>query len=523
MMKRTLRKQLVPVQGRASKCLLCASLFFLLFFFLCEWKAVSVLDQHMQTEHHPSSSSLLHHPLPRQVPQQNPSQHSNQNTKDFEYEFSNLYDVSDKQRSLRAVTLSNDQTRVLPPPPNHDERRFLVFFGSEKGGQGAGNIMQGLLAAHLLALEFNRTLCVHWPSFSDAFEYADPQHEDLCQGAESWKLSYKFIIWNFISTAVNECHMRRVLSNAENTVLGFAGNTYPGWRSDIPPGFFHQHYRPKTALLNFLPYSKDNAPKEVVHLRAPDGEADSERGLDKESLQYLGEMLRGNGTYLVTNRPDWYRRFHDCCGWSYDTTWVNKPIYHGADSISWLPDGTQENSKDSDSTVKANQNLKLWSDWYTMLNAEKVYHSPSDFSRSAIHWNSDCMGYTLSGMRTVSKTIPMNTQKEDAHTNDLRNRKRARRNGVVRELILLPSYDPTKYIPPIVERQEPDSFRMDESCIFLRFCREFVQTKEEKIIQHLPGDMRQRIDNLTKRLMDSTKKVKMRLITNIHKKTIAHR
>jgi hypothetical protein len=31
--------------------------------------------------------------------------------------------------------------------------------------------------------------------------------------------------------------------------------------------------------------------------------------------------------------------------------------------------------------------MQLWSDWYTVLRADHVYHTHSDFSLSAIHWN----------------------------------------------------------------------------------------------------------------------------------------
>lgn len=237
------------------------------------------------------------------------------------------------------------------------------------------------------------------------------------------------------------------------------GNTYPGWRSDIPLNFFHQYYRPKSALINVLPYDHTNPPKVVVHLRSPDGNEDNYRGLDEESLQHLGQFIPGNGTYLVTNRPDWYRRFHNCCGWSYDKQWIDKPIHHGGMNITWFANGTKILRK-KNSASAGNQNLKLWSDWYTMLNADKLYHSPSDFSRSACHWNAHCSGYELHGMRTVLQQN--RTARIGSHLDPIQ----------FRELNLLPAgYDAVKTrIPALVERQEPDSMRNDDNCVFLRFC-----------------------------------------------------
>ena len=32
------------------------------------------------------------------------------------------------------------------------------------------------------------------------------------------------------------------------------------------------------------------------------------------------------------------------------------------------------------------ETLQLWADWYTLLTAQQVYHTFSDFSLSAVHW-----------------------------------------------------------------------------------------------------------------------------------------
>ena len=368
----------------------------------------------------------------------------------------------------RPYSFRNRKPRIPPPTNGH---RFLVFAGSSDG-QGAGNVMQGLLAAQLLGEEFNRTVCVVWPEFFQAFDYAQPQqYSQLCDRADEWEQGYNFVIWNFVSGRVDECKVKQILSDPEKIVVGYSGNTYPGWRSKIPPDFFHHYYRPKSALLHSLPYPPEQPPQVVVHLREPDGESDKQRGLDRESLNHLGQLLVGNGTYLVTNRPDWYHRFHFCCGWSYDKKWVDKPIDHGAVFLSWHPDGTKVRTNNL--TTSTDQTLKLWADWYTLLRAQHVYHSPSDFSRSAVHWNSQSLGHELHGMKqattTEQKTKP-NGLKNSTTTTGIVSGRPPRRPG--RELNLLPTY-PSKFIPALVDRQEPDALRNDDACIFLRYCRQF--------------------------------------------------
>ncbi|KAL7566133.1 hypothetical protein ACA910_003902 [Epithemia clementina (nom. ined.)] len=451
------------------KCLVYFALCTLLASFYGVWKAVTFLEQRFRLEHYPIYRFRKH------------LQHEQE------------YLQIDSGGGLFNNTSRHSHGSSNIPPPDNGHR-YIVFTGVS-AGQGAGNIMQGLLAAQLLGVEFNRTVCVVWPKFFEAFEYAQPDRQlKLCQDASRWKRSYSFVIWNFISGRVDECKMRGILANRENTVVGYTGNTYPGWRSEIPSNFFHQYYRPKSDLIQFLPYHLDynnimnnnNAPKVVVHLRSPDGNSDQDRGLDEESLKALGRLLPGNGTYLVTNRPDFYRRFHECCGWSYDTSWIDKPIHHGGIGLAWNPDGSVVRKKNKN--TEKDQNLKLWSDWYIMLNAEKVYHSPSDFSRSAIHWNAaHVVGYELHGMKKSSKSFSKNSERE-------------------RELNLHLSYDPSssKRIPPLVERLEPDSLRDDDGCIFLRFCQNLTSSSS---INKNPGSkVTRQIDELMVKLGKSQSK-----------------
>jgi len=326
--------------------------------------------------------------------------------------------------------------------------RFILY-SALTTGQGAGNFLQGLLAAHLLGLEFNRTVCVKWDDFLEAFDYADPKRAEACQSLGNGKFA-AVSLWNF-GTVPDECHVVDTLSS-DNRVVRMGGNTYPGWRTDIPPNLFHENFRAKSDLLNVLPYEVFNPPKIVVHFRSPDSTGDAERGLDDNSLRILGEMLQGNATYLVTNRPDFYRRFHDCCGWSYDTAWVDKPIQHPAMHLQWAVDGSKSKIGTAEKTAgKKEQNMKMWSDWYTMHNAETVYHSNSDFSRSAVHWNANTTGYQLHGVkRTLSQL--------GSYVLDLRHA----------------PYDEVKSrIPPLVERIYPTNYSEDESCHTLRFCARF--------------------------------------------------
>lgn len=59
-------------------------------------------------------------------------------------------------------------------------------------------------------------------------------------------------------------------------------------------------------------------------------------------------------------------------------------------------------------TERRMQTLQLWSDWYTLLRAKRVYHTHSDFSLSAIHWMGNMVNTT--NMMIWSRTIlDMNT------------------------------------------------------------------------------------------------------------------
>ena len=439
-------------------------------------------------------------------------------------------DVDEDKESTTPIEEEEADTTSEDDSVIHSRTHFIIFQGGRRG-QGAGNHLQGLLAAHLFGLEFNRTVCLIWDAFWEAFDYANTDHAALCRSLEArfvnktetqttkeFRTQKKdLILWNFGSTDPDECVVRETLTSRQILYVSFSGNTYPGWRSEIPPSFFHRFYRPRPALLQALPYYNTNTPENdyrprvVVHLRYPDGGSDRDRGLDDESLEYLGHLLKGNGTYLVTNRIDWYERFQECCGWSFDPAWVGKRIRHGAMDITWGPNGetTKKNKKTNTTTTttaenvtsttnttttttetKENQNLKLWSDWYTMHTADKVYHSNSDFSRSAVHWNSNCIGYQLGGMQTQRVHLTADDTNHSSNglvsTNNSSNSSTHGTNNTStgrfvekRVLILNPApYDAVSTrIPPLVERLVPTTYSADPTCVHLRFCRYLVPAK----------------------------------------------
>jgi hypothetical protein len=166
--------------------------------------------------------------------------------------------------------------------------------------------------------------------------------------------------------------MQTALSSNE-TIVWFTGNTYPRWRS-VPDCFFSSFYEPTKALIAILPWQE--APALVVHLRHGDHVGDVRKGLDFETLTYLGEELPRE-TFLVTNWLAWYD-FFEKYGWHHPN-WIS--IKHSAmRGITWADRVQRAN------VTEEERNLQLWSDWYTILSAKYVVHTHSDFSLSAIHW-----------------------------------------------------------------------------------------------------------------------------------------
>jgi hypothetical protein len=277
--------------------------------------------------------------------------------------------------------ISNQQ--LAPPDPSMGEK-YIIFIPIKKG-QGTGNLIAGLLAAHLLALEFNRIVCVSplYKTFLDAFEPVNPVAIEKCPELLAGKLpsrtrdNYISLITYF--PAPDECLLKGTLAS-DIQVLYLESNTYPRWPG-IPDNLFFMNYRAKPELLEALPYKE--SPTTVVHLRQSDGNQDFRKGLDDASLNALGKMLPRD-TYLVTNRVEWYDKFEREYGWSHPE-W--NEVIHSAYDKSWGVRGA-ETSKAHIAKMfdRETQNFQMWCDWYTILTAKLVYHTHSDFSISAIHW-----------------------------------------------------------------------------------------------------------------------------------------
>ena len=247
-------------------------------------------------------------------------------------------------------------------------------------------------------------------------------------------------IWllNFSKRPVNECKLRDRLASNSEPILYLVANAYPRWPLQAESVFkksFDDLYRPRTALLDVLPWktaahcdgrfrtescSNDNVdgtrersklakpPLSVVHLRQSDGSGDARQGLDPETLRSLGELLPSS-TYLVTNQVDYYHYFESHFGWNHPNWTV---VRHSAlPNVVWrAPKDTSlpfrrhhtrlphPSTKNFTETVNASAfltqksqdqphpSLHMWSDWYTIFRAKRVFHTHSDFSLSAAHW-----------------------------------------------------------------------------------------------------------------------------------------
>ena len=255
--------------------------------------------------------------------------------------------------------------------------RFLVFKKTDYN-QGMGNILHGLLAAHMLGVEFNRTVCVSaaWTDFHDAFRTV--RHSKECAEIDpEGERQDQIVLLNFVPPP-NECRLQSRLAS-DKAVLYIKGNTYPRW-SLTPRGLWDKHYRPTKRLINALPYK--TRPSTVVHLRRPDGEFDERAGLDDETLLVLAKTLPKD-TFLVTNNVRWYAYF-ETYGWK-NPGW-HKVRHSALEDVEWDSADRAKNATNPHDGL-SDEAMQLWSDWYTILRADHVYHTHSDFSLSAIHWN----------------------------------------------------------------------------------------------------------------------------------------
>jgi hypothetical protein len=255
--------------------------------------------------------------------------------------------------------------------------RYLVF-KPIVGGQGTGQAMNGLLASHLLGDEFDRVVCVTptYKSFRDAFQPVFPQAIQDCPTLNLNPKPKLIPLINYHS-APDECALKKELSSNKQIVY-LVGNTYPRWRQ-VPNCYFTRFYKPRPSLQSMLPWSEP--PSTVVHLRKGDREnTDPRAGLDTKTLKALGEALP-SVTFLVANNVNWFDFFAEKYGWRHPE-W--HAVQHSAfrSFMSW---GKRGDLTEKDYSVTL-QDLQMWSDWFTILSAKKVWHTHSDFSLSAIHW-----------------------------------------------------------------------------------------------------------------------------------------
>jgi len=137
--------------------------------------------------------------------------------------------------------------------PQH--QRFLLFRDGGRG-QGIGNIMNGLLATHLLALSYNRTCCVsHWPSFAKAFTRIPAA---ACAGVSEATMIKHLSLWNFGSGQVDKKCWRSggscdVLMQSDEVFLEITGNEYPfEIFPQLPVGLFESLYTPSELLVSYF-------------------------------------------------------------------------------------------------------------------------------------------------------------------------------------------------------------------------------------------------------------------------------
>lgn len=304
--------------------------------------------------------------------------------------------------------------RFRTKPENHTlAQRYLIFRPPFEAAQGVGNLMNGLLAAHLLGEEFERIVCVshEWQDFLAAFEILNQnclEHQALLASLSS-SSSRKLWLLDFSKVPVNECELKRRLQGPD-PVITLVANTYPQWPTTTSTALddswpLEQWYRRKFSL----PW--DQAPATVVHLRQSDTTKDFRPGMDRQTWTELGIMLPRNNTYLVTNQVDLYTFFEANFGWSHPP-W--RGIQHSAiANIQWT--STTATTLDQTTTIMSRekqQQQQLWADWWTIYQAKNVYHTHSDFSRSATRWSRISSSYTIAGLST-NRTLLLKHDKDD--------------------------------------------------------------------------------------------------------------
>ncbi|OEU22152.1 hypothetical protein FRACYDRAFT_232305 [Fragilariopsis cylindrus CCMP1102] len=373
---------------------------------------------------------------------------------------------------------------------------FLIYELPKLTGQGLGNIISGILAAHRLAEEFQRTICHMgtYSSFDQAFTWKDLDHIQKCEEVlldirnnNSWEdhkptSSNTIVQYNYDESSVQRNTYPRWPTN---TITSSDENDdqmqTPPRKQNQPRDYFHEKFKPTSHLLDIIPWNIDNPPSIVVHLRDSDGRFDERAGLDNQTLSLLADELNNiastsanndanrhkkkysndknknnNHIFLVTNRVEWYDKFP---GWGHPNWSL---VHHSAiGRISWgrrrdknilLTDYGKSSSKEEEA-------LQMWADWYTLLNAKRIYHTMSDFSRSASRWNEKMQSFTIVGSTTTTTAITNMTGQNKNNTIITENPKLILR-------IDLQGFNES-YTPRLVNRKKED----------LRFCDPGAKTK----------------------------------------------
>jgi hypothetical protein len=130
----------------------------------------------------------------------------------------------------QSVNFNHDHSKSFPESTTTDNDRFILF-DNDLTGQGQGNIVSGLLAAHLLGKEFNRIVCI-LPTYTSFLQVFEPIGSDavrncpaILQSLPPRSRQNQFRLVNY-EPPPNECQLKDLLQS-DVSVLYMIGNTYP--------------------------------------------------------------------------------------------------------------------------------------------------------------------------------------------------------------------------------------------------------------------------------------------------------
>uniref|UniRef100_A0A0G4HVX5 Uncharacterized protein n=1 Tax=Chromera velia CCMP2878 TaxID=1169474 RepID=A0A0G4HVX5_9ALVE len=244
------------------------------------------------------------------------------------------------------------------------EDRFIVFFGPSRG-QGIGNMMFGLLRAHILARRFGRRVCVEWEDFEVAWDYDD-------EGCADLKPKISLHVWNFGRRNSDE-EVEMLLKSPLKSVY-MTGNELQDNVRLTGLTWFFDFYSPKPALEALFP---EVWPPFVAHIRRGDGGRDI-RGVFEYPYDPFPALRRCLKGYVVLS----------------DTTTVYKGL---GDSV-LSPKKAIPHTIDSKLTDA--QKVQTWFEWTLIAKAKKVLRTHSGFSESAIRV-SDAQSFQFDNMITI--------------------------------------------------------------------------------------------------------------------------